>query len=175
MTDEELGDLIRRCHLQVRLLLAGAGVPASAIDEETCAVFRRYQRTCDRKPADITDEKWLRGIVRRRLQRRTGEADRLATLLSSEKASTLERVEDGTLRRRLRDGLAALSRRKGLVLRARYLDGGDLITAATHLDDDEGATANLLLRLRSSLRDLCTGKAELGSARPNAVDGAGTA
>ena len=65
--------------------------------------------------------------------------------------------------------LAALSRRKRQVLDDRYQQGGDLMAAAQHLDGDEKATSNLLLRLRSTIRDLCTGKASLtkNSARKN--------
>jgi hypothetical protein len=160
MHEDELSPLIRRYHLQVRLLLAGGGMPPARLDDEVLAVFRRYVRTCDHRPAQVSADKWLRGIVRRRLQAHGQRGDRLTALLASENASTLERLDATTLRTRLTAGLAALSRRKAAVIQAYYRDC-DPIAAAAHLAGDRAATRNLLLRLRSHLRDLCTGKAAL--------------
>ena len=78
-------EFIRRSHLHVRLLLAGGGVPLADIDREAASVYRAYRRTENEKPTHISPEKWLRGIIRRRLKRRaeqlSGAEQQLANIL----------------------------------------------------------------------------------------------
>ena len=157
--DATMEALVRATSDAVRAYIGAIGIAVDAVDDVAQEAYLRYFSQPERRPPNVAEIAWLKGIARhcalehlRRLPRTGLLLADLAEVLDRHGESVVESDADVALPA-LRTCLAALSQRHREILHLTYAEGLNGRVLAERLRTSLGTIQVTLHRLRCALRD----------------------
>ena len=163
--------ILGQTQAHIRAYIAGMGIAAHEVDDLAQDVYVELYRNFAKMPAEVTPERWLKGIARNvclnhlRVKARKGRLHQkaLAEILERTRTRMESWVADGETFAALDDCMAALSQDLRQIIQMRYGEGHTASEIAGSLKKSGGAVRVTLHRVRAVLRE-CISK-KLGPAR----------
>lgn len=158
---EEFDDIVRRTHVQIRAYIAGMGIASHEVDDLAQEVYLALYRGHDGVPAEVSPERWLKGIarnlclnhIRRKSRRGRLQREALAELLAELESATDHASQSGHLDAALEGCYDRLPDDSKRLLKLRYRDDLPSHEIAATVESTAQAIRVALHRIRAGLKD----------------------
>ena len=140
-TSLDFDAVLRNTQARIRAYIAGFGIAAHEVDDLAQDVYLEFYRGLDKVPADVSPQRWLKGVARniclnhiRRTSRRGRlQREALAELVAAAQTELHRHATEGSLSEALEEWLPSASRRQSAADRVEISAGSDV---ADHRQDD---------------------------------------
>ncbi|MCA9268771.1 MAG: sigma-70 family RNA polymerase sigma factor, partial [Planctomycetales bacterium] len=158
--------VLRNTQARIRAYIAGMGIAPHEVDDVAQDVYLEFYRNQDKVPADISPQRWLKGIarnvclnhIRRAARRGRLQREALAQLLAAIETDTHRQATEGSLHAALEECCRRLPEDNQQLLRLRYTHALSAAAIADRLEKSAEAVRTALFRVRASLKQCVLGR-----------------